>query len=160
MTSASMQRKGAALVLGGVVVVALSRTKSFGIEELPVTLGIIYLVAAALAGRSSPLWASAVVYTIFGAGVQLSKHHVLDSRIDPTTIEILALGLAVGVGALLQRQHFGVDTMGLGIAAALIGAILLIGALGGSKVYDPLYYGILLALYGLYELRPRSSARR
>lgn len=159
-TIAGMRRKGAALVVGGGVVAALSQVHGYGVEELPVSLGVVYLVAAAFAGRDSPLWSSAVLYTVFGSGVQLTKHHVVDRRLDATTVEILSIGLALGIGALLQRRRFAVDTMGLAVAVALVGVILAAGSLGASKVYDPLYYGLLLAAYGVYELRPRANPNR
>ena len=151
------RRRGAALLLGAVAVVLLvGDDRPLDFLWLPLVTGIAYLVAAAAGGLDGDLWGPALVVTGFGAGVGLTVGGPLGGELfSPVVLT------AVGAGAVLAMLVPRVSGMSVAAAVLLSGVFFLLSERGPTEVFrSPLVYGALLALWGLWEMRPSSSASR
>jgi hypothetical protein len=145
------------LLLGALVLVLLvGADRPLDFLWLPLVTGLVYLVAAAAGGLDGDLWGPALVVTGFGAGVGLTVGGPLGGELFAPVV-LTAVGAGAVLAALVPRVS------GLSIAAAVLlsGAFFLLSERGPVEVFrSPLVYGALLALWGVWEMRPSSSASR
>ena len=149
------RRRGAALLLGAAAVLLLvGDGRPLDFLWLPLVTGVAYLAAAAAGGLDGDLWGPALVVTGFGVGVGLTVGGPLGGQLfSPVVLT------AVGAGAVLAMLVPQVSGMSVAAAVLLSGVFFLLSERGPTEVFrSPLVYGALLALWGLWELRP--AARR
>lgn len=149
------RRRGLVLLLAAVAVAVLvGDGRPLGFLYLPLVTGVGYLLAAASGGRDGDLWGPGLVVTGFGLGAVLSIEGPVGGRLFSPVVLI-----AVGAGAVLAMllPRLGVDVSGLSVAAAVLlsGVFFLLTELQATHAFrEPVVYAALLALWGVWELRP------
>lgn len=147
--------RGTVLLLSAVAVVALvGDDRPLDFLWLPLVTGLGYLLAAAVGGRDGDLWGPGLVVTGFGVGVGLTVGGPLGGELfSPVVIT------SIGAGAVLAMLVPRVSGMSVAAAVLLSGVFFLLTERGPVEVFrSPLVYGALLALWGLWEMRPDSAA--
>ena len=154
--------RGIVLLLGAALIVALIETEVLAYYWLPALAGLTYLAAAA-AGRSrSELWGPGFVVTCAGLAVAswFRDNRPADS-LQLLSLVVMALGLG-GVLAVLhaRARHFALSAMSVAMPTLLVGGIFLLEQQAVRPVAgETWFYAGLLALWGLYELRPDSAPK-
>ncbi len=154
--------RGAALIAGAALLLVLvDAVLSF--SWVPALIGATYLAAAAASRSRGTLWAPGLVLLAVGLGTVLweTDGRPVDS-FQFLALAVMALGLGGVLAALLaQLRGLSVSAMSVSLAVLLFGGFSLLE----QQTVDPFTgqgwpYSLLLALYGLYELRPgrRSAA--
>lgn len=152
---------GGVLIVGGVVTgVAIDPVGPLNFFWLPFFLGVTFLLASLASGsRARPLWATGVITTIFGIEAELTRAGGAVTGVPVAPGEILALGIGLLVVAFMARFGFPTDPLGAAVTVASTG-VLYYGAdknWASGLFVKPLFYGGLVVVYGLFELRPRAS---
>ena len=149
------RRRGLVLLLAAAsVLVLVGDDRPLGFVFLPLVTGVGYLLAAAAGGRDGDLWGPGLVVTGFGLGAVLSVEGPVGGRLfSPVVLT------AVGAGAVLAMllPRVGISVSGLSVASAVLlsGVFFLLTELQATDVFrEPLVYAALLALWGVWELRP------
>lgn len=148
------RRRAPVLLLGAVVLVLLvGGDRPLGFLWLPLVTGLVYLAAAAAGGRDPALWGPGLVVTGLGVGAVLTVDGPLGGELFAPVV-LMAVGVGAVVAMLLPRA--GVEVSGLSVAAAVLlsGAFFLLTERGPELFSYVAFYGALLALWGLWELRP------
>jgi hypothetical protein len=143
------------LLLGAVAVVLLvGDRRLLDFLWLPLVTGIVYLAAAAAGGRGGDLWGPGLVVTGFGVGAGLTVGGPLGGDLfSPVVLT------CIGAGAVLAMLVPRVSGMSVAAAVLLSGVFFLLSERGPTQVFrSPLVYGALLALWGLWELRPQAGS--
>ncbi len=121
---------------------------------LPLVTGLVYLAAAAVGGRDGALWGPGLVVTGFGLGVVLTVDGPLGGQLFSPVV-LTTVGLGAVVAMLLPRLGLAVDGLSVAVAVLLSGVFFLLSERGATDVFrSALVYGVLLAAWGLWELRP------
>lgn len=152
------RRRGAALLLAAVAVVLLvGDDRPLPFLWLPLVTGLGYLLAAAVGGRDAALWGPGLVVTGFGLGAVLT----VDGPFGGDLFSPVVL-TTVGAGAVLAMllPRFGIAVDGLSVAAAVLlsGVFFLLSEPRVLDLRSPLLYAGLLALWGLWEMRPERTS--
>ncbi len=143
-------RQAGALLAGAVAVELLVGVGPLEFHWVPLIVGVAYLVAAALGGRSGGHWATAIVVVAFGATVALISE--ASTGINPPAGYLLGSGLGAMLAAYLGGHGFSADALGIAGAVTGVGLFLFLAddfpdALGRGEAY-----AILLALVGAVNL--------
>lgn len=156
----SARRRRAPVLLVGAVVLVLfvgsSGTSGRPLDFLwlPLVTGLVYLAAAAAGGRDGALWGPALVVTGLGVGAVLTVDGPLGGELFAPVV-LTAVGAGALVAMLLPRLGIGVDGLSVAAAVLLSGVFFLLTERGPDEVFRSVWlYGALLALWGLWELRP------
>ncbi len=140
-------RQGLAMLAGAVVFALVVGAAADRFYLTPLGLGLIYLAAAVLGGRRGGYWATTVVLLGWGAAVYWAQKGRPD--LDLAGLYLAGAGLGVTVGAVLSRQGFAVDPLGLGVTVALAGALLALSAQWPQVIEEARVYALLVGLVGL-----------
>lgn len=160
--SGGRRARGIVLIVGAALIGVLIQTGVLAYYWLPTLAGLTYLAAAA-AGRSrSELWGPGFVVTCAGLAV---ASWFRDGR-PADSLQLLSLVLmAVGLGGVLaalhaRARHYAVSAMSVAMPTLLVGAIFLLEQQAVRPVAGKAwFYAGLLALWGLYELRPDTASK-
>ena len=155
----STRRRRAPLLLLGAVAVGLlvGSGRPLDFRWLPLVTGLVYLTAAAAGGRDGALWGPACVVTGFGGGVGLTVGGPLGGELFSPVV-LTSVGAGAVVAMLLPQLGIAVDGLSVAAAVLLSGVFFLLSERGPTEVFrSPLVYAALLALWGLWELRPESA---
>lgn len=152
--------RGIALIVGAALIVGLIESETLAFYWFPFLTGLTYLAAAA-AGRSrGTLWGPGFVITSVGLAAAL---WLRDGRM-PDSFQFLALAvMALGLGGVLaallaQACRFSVSAMSIAMPVLLFGAFALLEQQAVQPFAGQTWaYAALLALWGVYELRPSSQ---
>lgn len=148
-----IRHRSALVLIGGALLLLLVQFKVVTIYYTPLFIGLTYLAAAATAGRRGALWAPGFVTTCWGIGVLLGREKVV--TID-TRLNYLIAGLIGVVIALAFRYALGLSVGALGLAVAF-GVIVVYEFVSfPSWVYQGGVFAVMLAVWGLWDLRPES----
>jgi len=155
--------RGAALLVGAVLIVALVETEVVAFYWFPALVGLTYLAAAA-AGRSrGTLWGPGFVITSVGLAAAL---WLRDGRM-PDSFQFLALAvMALGLGGVLaallsQMRGLSISAMSIAMPVLLFGVFALLEQQAVEPVAGQSWpYAVLLAVWGAYELRPARGGAR
>lgn len=144
------QRSAAVLISGAVLLLVLVQGEVVPFYVTPTIVGLSYLAAAAVAGLGGALWAPGLITTCWGIAVLLGAHQVVagDKR-----SYLIAGAVGIGLALLLRRT--------VGMAAGVIGIVVSFTAIAvydnphvPSWVFHGAAFAVLLALWGLWDLRP------
>ena len=149
--------RGAALLLGAVLIVVLIRSGTLSFSWLPLLLGLTYLAAAGLSRSRGTLWGPGLVVSSVGLAAGLW----VGSGRSPDSFQFLALSaMALGLGGVLAALLHGfrgvrISPMSIALPVLLFGAFALVEQQAVRPVAGNVYlYSALLALWGAVELRP------
>ena len=158
MTIDSARRRGLVLLAGAVAITALVEGGAVPYYWFPALTGVTYLAAAALSRSRGPLWGPGLVITSVGLaiGLWLRDGRPADS-FQFLALAAMALGLGGVLAALLgQYLRFAVTPMSVALPVVLFGGFSLLDQQRVEPFTGSTWpYVVLLALWGLYELRPR-----
>lgn len=146
------RRRGAlALIAGALVEGVLVQQGIIEFFWTPLILGLTYLAAATAAGRKGALWAPGIVVTCWGVAVVLGVKQVLTFDASLSYYVAAAIGVAI---ALVLRYAVGLAAGPVGLVVSV--AVVVAHAIPNlpSWVFQGLTWGILLGIWGLWELRP------
>lgn len=150
-----------ALVVGGILTAVL--VVPVGSQELywlPLLTGATYLAAALAGGRRGAFWAPAAVVGVFGliAVLVLGKH--VTDPVATGSWETIAVGVGLVVALVLQRAGFAVDLLGVALAGIILSVFLyLVDKAPQDGFFVKAWpYGVLLVVWGIWELRPARRA--
>ena len=149
--------RGATLLVGAVLIVALVETGTLAYYWFPVLTGVTYLAAAAASRSRGTLWGPGFVITSVGVATAL---WLRDGR-SGDSFQLLALAvMSLGLGGVLtallaQRRGFSISPMSIAMPVLLFGGFALLD----QQAVEPFagqtwVYAALLAVWGAYELRP------
>jgi hypothetical protein len=160
--TSARRARGAALIAGAVLIVALIETGTIPFYWFPALTGLTYLAAAA-AGRSrGTLWGPGFVITAVGLAAAL---WLRDGRM-PDDFQFLALAvMALGLGGVLagllaQVRGFSIGAMSVAMPVLLFGSFALLEQQAVQPFAGQTWvYAALLAVWGVYELLRPASRR-
>lgn len=155
--------RGAALIAGAVLIVALVESELVPRYWFPVLAGLTYLVAAAVSRSRGALWGPGFVITSVGLGVSL---WLRDGR-SGDSFQFLALAvMALGLGGVLaalfgQLRGLSISAMSVALPALLFGAFALLE----QEMVEPFAgqtwaYAVLLAGWGPSSCDPPGGTDR
>lgn len=152
------RRRAPILLMGAAAVgVLVGSGRPLDFLWLPLLTGLVYLAAAAAGGRDGALWGPACVVTGFGVGVGLTVGGPLGGELFSPVV-LTCVGAGAVVAMLLPRLGIAVDGLSVAAAVLLSGVFFLLSERGPTEVFrSPLVYAALLALWGLWELRPEPA---
>ncbi|MGI8712173.1 MAG: hypothetical protein ACR2NR_03120 [Solirubrobacteraceae bacterium] len=150
-------RQGFVLLVGALVIALAIGASPTGFYWTPLSLGLVYLVAALSGGRQGSYWATAVVLVGWGAAVVVIRQFNPD--VDTSGLYLLGAGLGATVGMLLGRRGFAVDPLGMTITVALGGAVLAVESRYSSVLGDARFYALLIGAVGLVNILLGAFAR-
>lgn len=153
--------RGLVLLAGGLAVVLLvGEGRPLPFLWLPLVTGLAYLAAAAVGGRDGALWGPALVVIGLGVGAVLTVDGPLDGQLFAPVV-LTSVGAGALVATLLPRAGVPVPAPSVAAAVLLSGLFFLLSERGATEVFrSSLVYGALLAVWGLWELRPSGSDDR
>ncbi|MCW2613061.1 MAG: hypothetical protein JWN08_55 [Frankiales bacterium] len=160
------RRRGTVLLLAAVAVVVLvGDDRPLPFLWLPLVTGLGYLLAAAAGGRDGDLWGPGLVVTGFGLGAVLTVDGPVGGDLFAPVV-LTTVGAGAVLALLLPRVGIPVDAMSVAAAVLLSGVFFLLSEPRVLDLRSPLLYGVLLASWGAWEMRPErtttesSAARR
>jgi len=147
------RHRAALALIGGAIVLMLVQFKVIPLYYTPLIIGLTYFAAAGVAGRKGALWAPGFVTTCWGIGVLLGQYKIvtIDSKLNYAIAGLI--GIVIGLGF---RYAIGLAVGALGLAVAF--SVILVHdyvSLPGW-VYQGWVFAALLAIWGLWDLRPES----
>lgn len=149
-------RQGAALVAGAVAYLLLAEGP-LGFNWTPLLLGLAYLGAAALGGRTGGHWSTACVLAGWGLAIVLVREGGLEVR--EAGAAVAGVGLGVLALALLLRAGVVADALGAGLTALVAGTVEAL-APRVDLLVEPLLYAVLVGAVGLVNVAMALSRRR
>ena len=150
----SRRRRGVVLILAAVVVIALVGVgRPLPFLWLPLVTGLGYLAAAAAGGRDGDLWGPGLVVTGFGLGAVLTVDGPFGGDLFAPVV-LTAVGAGAVLALLLPRIGITVEAMSVAAAVLLSGVFFLLSEPRVLGLRSPELYAVLLALWGLWEMRP------
>ena len=155
--TSARRARGIALIVGGLLMVALIETETIAFYWVWLLTGLTYLAAAAVGRSRGSLWGPGLILTSVGFFGAL---WLRDGR-SPDSFQLLALAvMALGLGGVLaallgQLRGFAISPMSIAIPVLLTGVFALLE----QQMIEPVagqswVYAALLVLWGAYELRP------
>ncbi|SDY04731.1 hypothetical protein SAMN05661080_02126 [Modestobacter sp. DSM 44400] len=147
-----------ALVGALVVSLAVAPVGPLPFYVTPLILGVTYLAAAVVGGRSATLWAPGLIITAWGGAVVLVFSHTLNA--DFAAVAVTALGIGATAAALLGRVGFRMDAIAVALSVLFAGLTELIASLGVAILGRGWFYGALLGVWVLSDLARISPLRR
>lgn len=149
--------RGGALLVGAVAIVALVEGGLLAFYWFPVLTGLTYLAAAAVGRSRGTLWGPGLVVTTVGlaAALWLRDGRPADS-FQLLALAVMALGLGGVLAALLgAARGLHISAMSVSLSVLLFGVFALFEQQGLPPFAGETWvYAGLLAVWGLYELRP------
>lgn len=151
----SRRLRGGVLLLGALALLVLIQGGVIAFYFTPLIIGLAYLGAAAVGGRRGALWAPGIVTTCWGVAVLLAKGGHVSNPGGRAYFVAGFIGVAI---AIVLRLVAGVAAGPVGLTVSM-GVILL-----HNQTYVPgwVFKGVvfagLLAVWGLWELRPAGLA--
>lgn len=142
-------RQGAALLAGALLMLLVLGDDGAKFFYVPLSLGLIYLAAAALGGRQGGYWATAVVLLAWGATVVFAR----EARPDVEIAGLYLAGVGAGalLGALLARRGFAVDPVG--VAGTILAAGLILAFSGQVDAFvEARTFALLVGAVGLFNI--------
>lgn len=151
--------RGAVLLVGAALLLGLVRGAGLRFYWVPLGLGLIYLVAAAVSRSRGTLWGPGWVLAAVGLteGLWFQANRSADS-FEFAELTLLAAGTGAVVAAAMRALGVLVTAMSLALAVLLVGAFNLAEAEAVPHVAGNIWlYTGLLALWGVALL---AGARR
>jgi hypothetical protein len=132
-----------------VIVVAIGASPT-GFYWTPLSLGLVYLVAALSGGPRGSYWATAVVLVGWGAAVVVVRQFNPD--VDTSGLYLFGAGGGATAGMMLARRGFAVDPLGTTLTVAIGGAVLAVESRYSSVLGDARFYALLIGVVGLLNI--------
>lgn len=149
--------QGVALAGGAVALELLVARGDVPFYWTPLTIGLAYLVAAAVGGRDGGHWATATVLCGWGLAVVWAGADRPD--LDIAGLYLVGAGIGASAGLLLRRAGFEVDALGAAATVAAAGLVLALAPQVG-ELEDARTYAVALGLVALLNLLLGARAER
>ncbi len=149
-----LRGRGVVLMVGAVATgLFIAPVGGLGLYWMPLFIGICYLTASLVGGRTGGLWVPGLMVTFWGLADVLVLSGTL--RVDFTSAAIVGIGLGAVLSVLLlPRFGIPVTVLGLAVNTLLIGVLELAEAQVGGVLVDGWAWGLLLVIGALWESRP------
>ncbi len=147
-----------AFLLGALALEVLVERGSTPFYWTPLIIGLSYLGAATVGGRTGGHWPTACVLVGWGAVVAWAGQ-TRPERVDLAGAYLAGGGAGVLVAGLLLRRGFKVDVVGLGVAAIGAGLVLALASRHDGLV-EARTFAIALAVLALVNVALGLAARR
>ena len=144
------QRSALALLIGAALLLVLTQTNAVPFYGTPFIVGLSYLAAAAVAGRSGALWAPGIITTCWGIAVLLGARDVVPGN---KTSYVIAGAAGIGL-ALALRFTIGLAAGWIGVVVSFAAIALYDNPYAPSWIFHGSTFAALLAGWGLWDLRP------
>jgi hypothetical protein len=148
-------RRAVALLAGAGLVAATIGTGRISFGQVPLVVGLCYLVASYAGGSGGRLWETACVVTGWGIGnAALYADSLRDLQLPESAAHMTGMGLGVLFLAYLAKVR-GVQWSLLGVAAAMIVSGVVFELQRGQRVEvfnHAKAYVVLLAAYAATDL--------
>lgn len=148
--------RGVLLLVGAVVVgLVIQPVGSAHLYWMPLIIGVTYLVASAVGGRTGGLWIPGLMVTFWG----LADVLVLSGtwRIDFAGAAITGIGVGAVLSLGLIRLGVPVNPAAIAVNLLAIGLLELAEAQVGGALVKGWPWALLLVVGALWELRPTVS---
>lgn len=149
--------QGLALAGGAVALELLLARGDTPFYWTPLVIGLAYLAAAALGGRTGGHWATASVLCGWGLAVVWAGSGQPD--LDIAGLYLAGAGIGGTAGLLLGRAGFDVDPLGIAVTVAGAGLLLAL-APQAAELEQARTYALLLGLVALVNLLLGAGAQR
>ena len=150
-TSRSLRfRQGAILIAGAIVILLAIGSSPTGFYWTPLSLGLTYLAGALSGGPRGSYWATAVVLVGWGTAVVVVRQFT--PNLDTAGLYLLGAGVGATVGIALARRGFAVDPLGMTITLAIGGLVLSFEPRYSSVLGDARLYAALIAAVGVVNV--------
>lgn len=145
--------RGLVLLAGAVIVgLVIKPVGSANLYWMPLIIGVSYLVASAVGGRTGGLWVPGLMVTCWG----LADVLVLSGtwHIDFASAAITGIGVGAVLSLGLVRLGIPVSPAAVAVNLLLIGLLELAEAQVGGALVKGWPWALLLVVGALWELRP------
>ncbi len=150
-TSRSLRlRQGFILLVAAILIVLTIGGSPTGFYWTPLAVGLAYLAGAISGGSQGSYWATAVVLVGWGTAVVVVRQFNPD--LDTSGLYLAGAGVGASVGMLLAGRGFAVDPLGMTITIAIGGAVLAVEARWSSVLGDARFYALLIGTVGLVNV--------
>ena len=149
-----LRGRGAVLMVGAVATgLFIAPVGGLGLYWMPLFVGLSYLTASLVGGRTGGLWVPGLMVTFWGLADVLVLSGTL--RVDFPSAAIVGIGLGAVLSVLLlPRFGIPVTVLSLAVNTLLIGVLELAEAQLGGALVDGWAWGLLLVIGALWESRP------
>ncbi len=149
-----LRARGAVLLLGAVATALfIAPIGDLRLYWMPLFVGVSYLAASAVGGRSGGLWVPGVMVTFWGLADALVLGGTLQIDFPSAAIAGIGLGAVLSV-LILPRFGIPVTVLSVAVNTLLIGLLELAEAQIGGWLIDGWGWGLLLLVGALWESRP------
>ena len=147
-----LRGRGAVLMVGAVATgLFIAPVGGLGLYWMPLFVGVSYLTASLVGGRTGGLWVPGLMVTFWGLADVLVLSGTL--QVDFPSAAIVGIGLGA-VFSVLPRFGIPVTVLALAVNTLLIGVLELAEAQLGGALVDGWAWGLLLVIGALWESRP------
>ncbi len=149
-----LRARGAVLVLGAVLTsVLIAPVGGLSLYWMPLFVGVSYLAASAVGGRTGGLWVPGLMVSFWGLADVLVLSGTL--HVDFASAAITGVGLgALAAVLVLPRVGVPVTVLSLAVNTLLIGLLELAEAQVAGVLVDGWAWGLLLLAGAVWESRP------
>ena len=137
-------------MIGAVVIVLAIGGSHSGFYWTPLSLGLTYLVGAAVGGPRGSYWATAVVLVGWGTAVVIVRQFNPD--LDTAGLYLLGAGVGATAGMMLAGRGFAVSPIGMTLTVAVGGLVLSFEPRDSALLGDARFYAVLIGVVGAANL--------
>lgn len=149
-------RQGGVLLAGAAVFALAFAAFELEFWWIPLGVGLAYLAAGVVSGREGSYWATAA--TVTGWGLAVAWLNAAEPDVLAPAAHVFGIGVGALAGALLARQGFKVDLLGVAATATAVGLVFMLQR-QATWLVDWQTWAVALAGVGVANLALAARAR-